>query len=169
MNRILSTLGDRMRALCLRCALALCLTGSLAFAQSAADDSATAAIRSVLTRQAIAWNAGNIDEYMQGYRESDSLLFTSGGRIQRGWKATLEKYKTSYAGRSRMGRLTFSSVEVNMIGQDCAWVFGRWDITRDPDPAGGVFTLVFQRFGDGWKIVHDHTSVDPPDSTIRKP
>ncbi|PYU05389.1 MAG: DUF4440 domain-containing protein, partial [Acidobacteria bacterium] len=24
------------------------------------------------------------------------------------------------------------------------------------------FTLVFQRFPAGWKIIHDHTSVVPP-------
>jgi ketosteroid isomerase-like protein len=106
---------------------------------------------------------------MEGYWNSDSLLFTSGGRIQRGWNATLEKYRTSYASRSRMGRLTFSSVDVHILGPDGAWVFGRWEIARDPDPAGGVFTLVFKRFGDVWKIVHDHTSTDPPDTTTTKP
>jgi len=32
----------------------------------------------------------------------------------------------------------------------------------EKDELGGVFTLVWQRFPEGWKIVHDHTSVVPP-------
>jgi len=26
--------------------------------------------------------------------------------------------------------------------------------------SGGLFTLIFRKFADGWKIVHDHTSVE---------
>jgi beta-aspartyl-peptidase (threonine type) len=33
-------------------------------------------------------------------------------------------------------------------------------LKRDSDELGGVFTLVFQKFPDGWKIIHDHTSAD---------
>jgi ketosteroid isomerase-like protein len=39
-------------------------------------------------------------------------------------------------------------------------VLGRWHLKRDSDELGGVFTLVFQRFSEGWKIIHDHTSAD---------
>ena len=35
-------------------------------------------IRSVLDSQSTAWNSGDIDGYMNGYWQSDSLVFTSG-------------------------------------------------------------------------------------------
>lgn len=112
----------------------------------------------VLSNQAEAWNNGDIEDYMQGYWKSDSMFFTSGGNIQRGWQATLEKYKKSYSDREKMGRLKFSDLQVNILSSHSAWVFGRWELVRKDDHPSGLFTLVMRRFPEGWKIVHDHTS-----------
>jgi ketosteroid isomerase-like protein len=119
---------------------------------------ATAKIESLLARQAAAWNRGDIEGYMAEYWKSDSLLFTSGGKIQRGWKATLEKYKTTYDSPSKMGKLKFSDLSVTQLSKKSAWVFGHWELERSTDHPGGVFTLILRKFSDGWKIVHDHTS-----------
>jgi ketosteroid isomerase-like protein len=115
-------------------------------------------ILSVLNKQQISWNNGSIPGYMEGYWRSDSLLFTSGGKIQRGWNATLEKYLKRYATRTEMGRLEFSGLSVSFLSADAAWVFGNWSLTRAKDRPHGVFTLILRRFPEGWKIVHDHTS-----------
>jgi ketosteroid isomerase-like protein len=115
-------------------------------------------ILNVLTRQQQAWNQGNIGGYMEGYWKSDSLLFTSQGKIQRGYTATLEKYKKSYSTKSLMGTLAFSDLDISVLSQDAAWVFGRWALAREKDHPHGVFTLIFRKFPDGWKIIHDHTS-----------
>jgi len=115
-------------------------------------------ILGVLHGQAEAWNRGDIDGYMEGYWNSDSLLFTSGGKMQRGYAATLEKYRKSYPDTARMGTLIFSGCEVHLLSSDAAWVFGRWSLTREKDNPHGVFTLLFRKFKDGWKIIHDHTS-----------
>jgi len=40
-------------------------------------------------------------------------------------------------------------------------VLGHWHLKRDSGDVGGVFSLVWQRFPEGWKIVHDHTSLTP--------
>jgi len=117
-------------------------------------------ILSVLDKQAAAWNDGNIEGYMQGYWKSDSLLFTSGGNIQRGWQATFTKYKKSYDTKSKMGVLKFSQREVTVLSADAAWVFGHWELQRKKDHPAGVFTLILRRFSDGWKIIHDHTSIE---------
>src|SRR5438045_9701022 len=53
------------------------------------------AIRAVLYAQEQAWNAGNIEAFMQGYWKSDSLRFIGNG-ITTGWQATLEPYQKSY-------------------------------------------------------------------------
>ncbi len=124
------------------------------------DSTAIEEIRLVLSRQAEAWNSGNIDGYMEGYWKSDSLLFTSGGNIQRGWQATLEKYKKSYGTKAKMGTLKFSQLEITLLSSESAWVFGHWELERQNDHPEGVFTLIFRKFPDGWKIIHDHTSSD---------
>ena len=50
-------------------------------------------VAAVIDSQTAAWNRGDIPGYMKGYWYSDSLLFTSGGRVRRGWQETLEKYR----------------------------------------------------------------------------
>ncbi len=120
-------------------------------------------IPEVLTNQVSAWNHGDIKGYMEGYWKSDSLLFTSAGKNQRGWQATFEKYKKSYDSKEKMGHLTFSNLEFYTLSPDAAWVFGKWELERSGDHPSGLFTLIFKKFPDGWKIVHDHTSAFLPD------
>jgi ketosteroid isomerase-like protein len=118
-------------------------------------------IREVLDKQAACWNNGDIPGYMEGYWRSDSLVFTSGGSVSRGWRATLEKYSAKYDSRQAMGYLRFSDVEVVFLSESSAWVLGNWELVREADHPRGVFTLVLRKFRAGWKIVHDHTSVAP--------
>jgi uncharacterized protein (TIGR02246 family) len=131
---------------------------NVAAAQSSDKKSDERKILSVLKRQQEAWNRGDIAGYMAGYWNSDSLLFTSGGNVRRGWNITYEKYKASYSTREKMGVLKFSGLEVTRLGPDAATVFGHWELTRSGDHPEGVFTLILKKFADGWKIIHDHTS-----------
>jgi ketosteroid isomerase-like protein len=112
----------------------------------------------VLSAQADAWNAGNIAGYMKGYWESDSLIFTSGGRVHRGWQAAMNKYLATYDTPEKMGKLMFTDLEISLLSSTSACVLGRWTLERATDRPTGVFTLVMKRFPEGWRIVHDHTS-----------
>lgn len=116
-------------------------------------------IASVLDQQVQAWNNGDIAGYVKGYWHSDSLVFTSGGTVHRGWKATFEKYSGKYDSKEKMGTLVFSSVEIFILSEGTAWVLGKWELQRSEDRPHGIFTLVLKKFSDGWKIVHDHTSL----------
>ena len=129
-------------------------------AAPAVDDSNANAIIAVLTQQQDAWNRGDVDEFMKGYRNSPDLTFAGGSGITKGWQPVLERYRKTYPDRKAMGHLDFSQLEVRSLGQDSAFVLGRWHLQREADELGGIFTLIFQRFPEGWKIVHDHTSAD---------
>jgi beta-aspartyl-peptidase (threonine type) len=39
----------------------------------------------------------------------------------------------------------------------------------DGSTPGGLFTVIFRKFPEGWKIVHDHTSADEPTPAEAKP
>jgi len=133
-------------------------TATLSLAQNQKDAKSIAAVRAVLDAQAAAWNRGDIETYMDGYARSADTVFVSGDRVTRGWQTVLERYKKAYDSREKMGTLTFSDVEINMLSKDAAIVLGRWHLQRSKDEPHGRFTLLFRKTTAGWKIVHDHTS-----------
>lgn len=127
-----------------------------------APEADRAALVTLLETQAAAWNRGDLDAFAEGYWRSPALCFTSGGKIARGFDAMRARYRATYPDRAAMGRLTFGDLEVHLLPPDAAWILGRWALARDGGAGvGGVFTLVCERAGDAWRIVHDHTSVAP--------
>ncbi len=115
-------------------------------------------IRRVMDAQTAAWNAGDIDGFMRGYWNSPELVFVSSANITRGWQPTADRYKKNYDSRAKMGTLMFSDLEIKVLSKDSAVVLGSWALAREKDNPKGKFTLIFRKFKDGWKIVHDHTS-----------
>ena len=141
------------------------LMGGFVLAQShlladTADDhkSDREAIGAVLNAQQIAWNRGDVDAFLVGYWHSPELTFSGSSGVARGWDGVLARYKKNYPDKAAMGQLDFSELEFRFLGPDAALVLGRWHLKRENDELGGVFSLVWQRFPDGWKIIHDHTS-----------
>lgn len=111
--------------------------------------------------QAQAWNRGDIDGFMRYYKKSDDITFSSGGQTRRGWQATSDYFKSRYDTKDKMGKLTFSDLEVTPLGKDYDLVLGRWFLDRK-SPVGGNFSLIVERRPGGFKIIHDHTSLDAP-------
>jgi beta-aspartyl-peptidase (threonine type) len=117
------------------------------------------AVRQVLLDQQAAWNRGDLEAFMTGYWHSPDLTFFSGGSERHGWDDTLARYRQRYQGEGHeMGRLTFSDLRVEVLGPDTAFVRGHWQVVTGKETLGGLFTLVFRKLPDGWRIVHDHTS-----------
>jgi beta-aspartyl-peptidase (threonine type) len=116
------------------------------------------AITKILDAQEKNWNDGNVDAFLEGYWHSPDLTFSGTSGIARGWDGVLARYKKNYPDRAAMGRLDFYDLEFRFLGQDAALVLGHWHLARAQGDIGGVFSLVWQRFPEGWRIVHDHTS-----------
>jgi beta-aspartyl-peptidase (threonine type) len=132
---------------------------SAVFAMSQIN-SAPAAIREVLETQQSAWNRSDLEAFMTGYWNSPDLTFFSGAHESQGWQAALDRYKKNYQGAGReMGKLEFRNLQIEMLGADSAFVRGEFHLTMsDGKTPHGLFTLVFRKFPEGWKIVHDHSS-----------
>jgi beta-aspartyl-peptidase (threonine type) len=117
------------------------------------------AIRKVLDDQAAAWNKGDLEGFMAGYWKSDKLTFFSGKDKTEGWQATLDRYRKRYqADGKEMGKLTFSDLQIEILGPDSAFVRGCYRLVLSKETPQGRFTLIFKKTADGWRIVHDHTS-----------
>jgi ketosteroid isomerase-like protein len=140
--------------------IVLVVAGLLAGCQTSSTFSsdAEAGVRMALDQQVREWNAGNLAGFMETYAKSDQTRFASGGDISLGWQTVFDRYRTKYGDRAKMGTLNISNVEVTPLGHDAALAFGRWRLTRDNDSPSGLFTLLFRKTAEGWRIVHDHTS-----------
>jgi ketosteroid isomerase-like protein len=130
----------------------------------AKTDPAAEAVRAVLDRQVADWNRGDLDSFLTGYWNSPKVVFQSGGQRFDGWEAMRDRYRRRYQAEGRaMGQLAFSSIEIELLGADAAFVRGGWRLTLpDGTKPGGLFTLLFRKLPEGWKIVHDHTSAEEP-------
>ena len=117
-----------------------------------------AAVLDVLDAQVEAWNEGDIEGFMAEYLRSEELRFTSGSEVRRGWRHTLERYRETYPDRAAMGSLAFEDLDVRVLSEHAAMVFGRFRLTRESDEPTGLFTLLVERHGEQWLIVADHTS-----------
>lgn len=135
--------------------LVVVLVSKLAIAQTAQDKTA---ILKVLENQRQGWNKGDMDNYMQGYWKSDSLLFVGKNGPTYGWQKTLDNYKKGYPDKSAMGFLTFGIKKVEFLTKDKAFVLGSWNLKREKDEPQGYFTLLLRKIDGEWKVVVDHSS-----------
>lgn len=119
-------------------------------------------IESVLRAQQQAWNLHDLRQFMSGYWNSPELTFFSGAKEHDGWQATLDRYIAAYSSPGHeMGKLEFSNLRIEPLAPGAAFVRGAWLLTMpDGKTPHGLFTLIFRKFPDGWKIIHDHTSAE---------
>ncbi|MEO8174283.1 MAG: nuclear transport factor 2 family protein [Sediminibacterium sp.] len=115
-------------------------------------------IRSILADQTVQWNKGNIDAFMHGYWNSDSLLFVGKSGPKYGYQNTLESYKKGYPDAAAMGKLSFDILKVQKLSPDCYFVLGKWALARSIGNVSGHYTLIFKKIKNEWVIVSDHSS-----------
>jgi ketosteroid isomerase-like protein len=115
-------------------------------------------ILEILDKQTQAWNRGDIDAFMVGYWNNDSLMFIGQSGVTYGYQNTLNNYKKNYGDAARMGQLKFNILHVNQIAKDACFVVGKWNLTRSAGNVGGHYTVLFRKIKGQWVIVADHSS-----------
>ena len=115
-------------------------------------------VRNVLAKQNAAWNRGDVDAFMVGYWENDSLMFIGKSGVTYGYKNTLANYKRNYPDTTAMGKLTFTLIQVKPLSPDYFHVTGKYYLTRTIGDASGHFTLMFRKINGKWVIISDHSS-----------
>jgi uncharacterized protein (TIGR02246 family) len=115
-------------------------------------------VRNLLAKQSAAWNRGDIEAFMVGYWENDSLMFIGKSGITYGYKNTLANYKKNYPDTTVMGKLTFTLIQVKQLSPEYFHVTGKYYLTRTIGDASGHFTLMFRKINGKWVVISDHSS-----------
>jgi ketosteroid isomerase-like protein len=145
-------------------ALVVICAGLPASTQTAGGDEA--AIQTAMATQAAAWNRADIPAFMQTYENSPETTFI-GATLRKGYGPILERYTKAYATPEQMGMLTFSNLEVHLLPGSCgaveyAVVTGNFHLQRSAQGEAkkddGIFSLVWRKGPQGWKIILDHSS-----------
>lgn len=121
-------------------------------------------IEALLARSAGDWNRGDLAGFMSDYARDSLTSYVSNGHVQYGWQRLYDRYEAAYFAPGKVrDSLTFEEVRVQPLTLGLALCTARFALHRgDSVTASGPFTLVLQKRGDRWLIVHDHTSSDPP-------
>ena len=147
-------------------AIVLALVFAITLSANAQDDQLKTAskqeldIIKVLVAQEDAWNKGDLQAFIQGYKNSPDTLFVT-HQVFRGVDGMLDEYRHNYPSRAAMGTLGFSELEVHPLDEKFAVVIGKYHLDRgkkDGGNADGIFSLVFEKTDQGWKIIVDHTT-----------
>ncbi|HEV2124755.1 MAG TPA: nuclear transport factor 2 family protein [Chloroflexota bacterium] len=143
-------------------ALAACSAAAPARTIPTATADPTAEIVAALDASTEAWNAGELEGFLEPYLDSPGTTFVGGSGLLRGKDAIRESYRRSYW---RTGtpedRLSFQEIEVRPLGPEHALAVGRYVVARratGEQTATGLFSLVLVRTAQGWRILHDHSS-----------
>jgi uncharacterized protein (TIGR02246 family) len=147
--------------------LLLFLLSIHAFAQAAGSgDADRKAIEALMATQAAAWNRADIPAFMQVYENSADTTFI-GMTLRKGYGPILERYTKAYSTPEQMGKLSYTGLDVRLLSGSCkdaeyAVVTGNFHLERaahgEAKKDDGIFSLVWHKGPQGWKIMLDHTS-----------
>lgn len=141
------------------------MTGLLAAcaAPAARTPDATVEVTALLAASAGAWNRGDLAAFMADYANDSTLSYVSGGHFISGWQALHDRYYQSFFAPGKThDSLAYENLAVRALAPDVALATARFRLLRgDSTVSSGPFTLVLQRRGGRWLIVHDQTASDP--------
>ena len=115
-------------------------------------------IRQLLADQTKSWNNGDLENFMKGYWESDSLMFIGKSGPKFGYQTTLQNYRKRYPDTTAMGQLHFDILQMKRLSVMYYFVAGRFHLQRTIGDLEGYFTLLFKKIKGKWVIVVDHSS-----------
>ena len=125
------------------------------------------AIRAVMAKSAADWNRGDLETFATCYKNSPDILFM-GRKLSRGYAGMLANYHSAYGTPERMGKLSFSEIEIQPLDARFATLTGKFHLERTAAGGGnsdGFYLLVVEKTTAGWKIVRDDSTAAPASAT----
>ncbi|HEY2847775.1 MAG TPA: nuclear transport factor 2 family protein [Pyrinomonadaceae bacterium] len=148
--------------------VAILLAFSIGFGQkaAAAKPDPTKPVHDAFDRLVEGIRQSDVDKVMSVYDNSDHILFfNNNGTVTQGWK-TMKDLRTESYPKTKNVTLEVTGLRIEMLGAGAAYATCKWKQSQETDgkleSSSGRMTLVFQKIGKQWKVVHLHTSPDAP-------
>jgi uncharacterized protein (TIGR02246 family) len=140
---------------------------------SPADPAQAKAVRAVFDSLVDGIRRADADAVMKLFWNSQQLLlFNNNGTVTKSWEQARSNRESLYA-RVKDVKLDVRDVRVKTLGPTAAMVTCLWDQSQIADGQSehttGRMTLIFQKIGTEWKIIHVHTSPERPDPSLLSP
>jgi len=147
--------------------------GQTGAARAAAVSPAERAVRDAFDTLVDGIRRADVGTVMGVYWNSPQLvLFNNNGTVTKSWQQVRANRQSSYPNLKDV-KLDVRDVRVHVLSPTSALVTCLWSQTQtvreQSESATGRLTLVFQRVGGAWKVVHTHTSPDRPDPSLIPP
>jgi uncharacterized protein (TIGR02246 family) len=135
--------------------------------QTPADAAQSRAVREAFDSLVDGLRRADAEAVSKLYWNSTQLtLFNNNGTVTKSWEQARSNRESLYA-RVKDVKLDVRDVRVKTLGASGAVVNCLWEQSQtadgQPEHATGRLTVVYQKIGAEWKIVHTHTSPDRPD------
>ena len=114
-----------------------------------------AEILAIMNAQQSAWSNSDLDAFMDGYWNNDSLRFYGANGVTMGWDNTLSNYKKRYPSKAHSGELEFKINAISKISAESYYVMGEYFLKRPIGDANGIFMIIFKKIEGQWKIIAD--------------
>lgn len=115
-------------------------------------------VMEVLNAQEKAWNANDLEGFMEGYWRAEHLVFVGRNGPSYGWEQTLENYKIGYPTPEAMGQLHFDVLNTEVWDEQTVHMVGKFTLKRKTDQPQGYFSVLWRKMDGVWRIVSDHSS-----------
>ena len=156
---------------------ALILVFAVAFEftrNSTATPDDEAAVRDTLMRSAASFAKNDTAEATKVWANDESLTVFESGHANYGWIDYRDHHLFPEMNEMKNAKYEFSDMKIHLAGST-AWATMKYSIAADVGEAGktrhveggGFATAVLEKRGDGWRIVHWHSSAPrrPPAAT----
>lgn len=122
--------------------------------QAPADDG----VATAMADSAAGWNTNDLDRFLAVYADDAVFVTGDGDGLARGKAAIAARYRKNYGATGKLrGTLSFKPIVERALDPTHRLYIARWTLTGDKIETG-MTTLVFERRGDKWLILSDHSS-----------
>ena len=115
-------------------------------------------IAALIAQQFDAWNARDINGYMQVFWHSPLLVYISAECIWSGWDQVKANVERQYPDKNTMGHAVLERLQTNVISPETATTIEWWTVYFPSAKVLGFTTSAWRKFPEGWRVIEGHTS-----------